>query len=467
MKQLNPEQQTYVKNLVKEYEAMSQKETVSFYEETVFVGMIDILEKEGKWQKANRLADAAIAQHPFSAVLYLRKAELLLNRNMIDESLVTIDRAEIFAPNNIRLHMLRAELLSTKGEFVEALSILDGIKSKANLTELSEVFLIEAEIYEDLRDFQAMFRSLRRCLLTNRNNVEGYTSMLLLVEKKGLYKDSIEVHNKLIDQDAYNWRAWLNLGFALRGINKYEEAIEAYEYAFGIEQTCKMAYMEAADLMLEKGHYARALYVYENAIFYTREDGEIMRQLGFCYEKLNDYKTAQIFYNRSLEFDTDEAEVYFRMGECYKAQGLFEKAIKVYRQAIKLEPHREDFHAGLADAYFHNDHLSSALFSYRKAAYLAPDDVTYWLRYTYFLLNIGQVKMALRALDNAEINCGAPEIEYCRIACLYQLGKKSEALYRLGEALQCDYDLHKSLFTWRPELAANKEMQEVIMAFLP
>jgi tetratricopeptide (TPR) repeat protein len=429
--------------------------------------MIDILEEEGKWQKAVTVADVAITQHPLSADLYLRKAELLLNRNMIEECIVTIDRAELIAPTNFNLRILRAELFSSKGLFEEALSILDALKGKTTLQELSEIFLAEAHIYEDLRDFPSMFRSLRRCLLTDRANTEGYTSMLLLVEKKRYYKESWIFHNKLIDQDAYNWRAWLNLGFALRGCGKNEEAIEAFEYTFAIQKKCKMAYMEAADLLIEKGNYNHALYIYENAVFNTQGDGELMLQMGYCYEMLKDYKKANAYYQRALEFTPDDANVFYRIGECAKAMGQYKEAIDSFREAIKYDSNREDCYASLADSYFQIDQLSNALFSYRKAAYLAPDDVSYWLRYTYFLLNIGQEKMALRALEKADINCGAPEIEYCRIACLYQMGKQSEALYRLGEALNCDYDTHKSLFQWRPELAKNKEMQAVIMAFLP
>ncbi len=465
MKQLNPEQQSYVKTLVKEYEVMSQKETVSFYEETVFIGMIDILEEEGKWQKAVAIADAAITHHPFSADLFLRKAELLLNRNMIDECIVTIDRAELFAPTNTNLRILRAELLTAKGEFEEALSILDELKGKTSLQDLSDIFFMEAHIYEDLRDYAAMFRSLRRCLLTNRANTEGYNSMLLLVEKKSYFKESIEFHNKLIDQDAYNWRAWLNLGFALRGSGKIDDAIDSFEFTFAIDKSCKMAYMEAADLLIEQKKYSHALYVYENAIFNTQEDGELMLQIGYCYEKLKEYKTANAYYQRALEFEPDDANIYYRMGKCANSLGQYHEAIRSFREAIKYDGHREDFYAGMADAYFQSDQLSNALFSYRKAAYLAPEDVGYWLRYTYFLLNIGQEKMALRALEMADINCGAPELEYCRVACLYQMGKQHEALYRLGEVLQCDFETHKSLFQWRPELAKNTDMQAVIMAF--
>ena len=73
----------------------------------------------------------------------------------------------------------------------------------------------------------------------------------------------------------------------------------------------------------------------------------------------------------------------------------------------------------------------------------------------------------VKVLEKADMYAGGTEIEYCRIACLYMMGKRSEALYKLSEALQCDYETHKTLFNWQPELAEKADLQAVITAFLP
>ncbi len=459
--------QNQLEHLLNEYEVMSQKGAVSFHEEAVFMDMIDLLENGGQWHKATSLAEAAITQHPFSADLYLRKAELLLNRNMIDECLVTIEQAEIFAPCNVNLRILRAELLSAKGAFMEALEVLDQLKSQTNLTELSEIFLTEALIYEDLKDKPAMFRSLRRCLVSNPDNTEGYMKMLFLVEKCGYHTQSIAFHNKLIDKNAYNWQAWLNIGMAFRGLHKNHEAVEAFEFTFAINEQCTMAYLEAADLLLEMGDFERARLVYEVAIFNTIETPELLLPLGYCHQLLGNYKVAIDFYERVLEFDKSDSDAYYHIGECANSLQQWAQAIDAYKKAIKLSNNREDYHAGLADVYFQTDQLANALSSYRRAANIGCDDVTYWLRYAYFLINIGQLKSAMRVLDKADMYAGGTEIEYCRIACLYEMGKKKEALYKLGETLQSDYDMHKTLFDWQPHLADNADLVAVIKAFLP
>jgi tetratricopeptide (TPR) repeat protein len=467
MRHQKERQENKLEHLLEQYEVMSQKGTVSFHEEAVFIDMIDLLENGGQWLKATSLAEAAITQHPFSADLYLRKAVLLLNRNMIEECLVTIEQAEIFAPCNVNLRILRSELLCAKGSFIDALETLDQLKGKTNLEELADIYFTEAIIYEDLKDKQAMFRSLRRCLNANPQHTEGYGKILLLIEKWGYYQESIEFHNKLVDKDAYNWQAWLNLGMAYRGLKKKHEAVEAFEFTFAINEQCSMAYMEAADLLLEMGENERARLVYEVAIFNTQESPELLSQLGYCHQLLGNYKVAIDFYERVLELDKYESDAHYRIGECAKSLNLWTRAIEAYKKAIRLCGEREEYHAGLAETYFLCDQLSNAKASYRRAANIGCDDVTYWLRYAYFLLNIGDIKAAIRVLDQADMYAGGTEIEYCRIACLYMSGKKNEALYKLGEALQGDYDMHKTLFNWRPELAENADLIAVIKAFLP
>ena len=80
---------------------------------------------------------------------------------------------------------------------------------------------------------------------------------------------------------------------------------------------------------------------------------------------------------------------------------------------------------------------------------------------------LGKEKKALRVLEDAEMYSFGAEIEYCRIACLFSMGKRSEALYRLGEALQTDFDKHETILTWQPTLAENADFQAVIKSFQP
>ncbi len=465
MEHLNSSQKMHVKQTLSRYEAMSQKGTVSFTEETVFLQMIDFCDTEGKHRQALRLANDAITQHPFSADLFLRKAHLLLNRHKIAESLVTIRQAEIFAPHNINVGLLHAELLSLHGKHHEALAILVELKPYSSKEERSEIHLVEAELFEDMGKYTKMFDVLRQCLLLNSGNTEAYEKMIWATEYSQRYADSIKFHNRLLDRDSYNWRAWLNIGFAYEATENYEDAIDAFEFAFAIDEKCRAAYIEAGELHMQLGNFQRAQYVFESAIFNTGDDALVLQKLGFCSEKTADLHTALQYYNRSLELNGNDAQTYFRLAECNRGLKKWQTAIDAYLRAVAIDSRKEEYHAGLAEAYWQTEQYGKALSSFRKAAFTAPEDLTYWLRYAGFLFSVGQEKKALSVLQDAQNYTFGSEIEYCQIACLMSLGRRSEALYRLSEALEEDFDKHTTLLSWRPDLAQNADFQNLINDF--
>jgi tetratricopeptide (TPR) repeat protein len=427
--------------------------------------MIDLCEQEGKWQLALQIANRAIECHPYSEEVLLRKAELMLNCNMIEESFVTIIEAEKLAPYNINLRLLKAELLALKSQNAEALRILNESKSYATRAERAEIYLLEAHIYEYMKQYHEAFAAIRRCLLADSNNSEAYQKALILSETKGYFEEALELYNRILDVDAYNWRAWMNIGYAYSGLNKYEEAIEAFEYTFAINEKCKEAYLEAGSLMVLCAQYHRAIAVFENALFDADEDASIMQQLGICYEKLKEYNKASSYYKRSSEIDPFDAETLFRLGRCSAAVNLWSEAVKAYQNALDLEDWREEFHAALGEAYFQMNELSKAYYSFKKAAALARGDVFYLLNYVTFLMNIGQVRMAFRTLQQAEKDVNDPQIQYLKAACLYEMGKRHEGLYNLKEVLQSDYANYPSMFKWRPGLANNADIKAVIDSF--
>lgn len=281
MEHLNSSHKLHIRQVIARYEAMSQKGTVSLLEETVFLGMIDYCISEEKLTKALRIVNDAIPQHPFSVDLYLHKAHLLLNQHNIAESLVTVNQVKLFAPLTVEVELLHAELLGLNGKNHEALNMLSEIKPLTSREVRSKVYLLEAQLFENLGQYSKMFDAASRCLALNDANIEGYERMIWATEYSQRFAESVKFHNRLLDRDAYNWRAWLNLGFAQEALDNNNEAIEAFEYAIAIDDKCRAAYMEAGELLLHIGNYTRAQYIFEMAIFNTGEDSVVLQKPNF------------------------------------------------------------------------------------------------------------------------------------------------------------------------------------------
>ena len=443
---------------------MSQKGTVGFFEETVFFKMIRHYEKVENLDRALEVTDHAIAQHSFCPDFYLKKAQLLLLRDSPLEALEYLQRAEIYAPTELEVQLLRAEALAQLNKTAAAFTILDVLKDQSSKENLTHIYFCEAVIYENLEDFEQMFYALRKALLSYPANRQALERVWLSVEMSQKYEESIRFHEQLIDRDPYSYIAWYNLGHACFSLDRYVEAADAFEYAFIINDSFEFAYRDCAEACIKAGDYHRALKCYFEALEHIETDTDILTRIGYCQEQLNRLDLAKNYYREALQLDDFNDLAYFRIGECYLREQNWDTAIGYYRKAILLDNSKEEYYAAIAAAYHQTDRDEQALLFYRKAADTAPETSRYWVLYAHFLLDIGEKEEALEVLEEALINSGGPELHYAKIACLILVNRKKEALYLLREALHKSFDRYQSMFELVPSLEGDPDIMTIIAA---
>ena len=82
-------------------------------------------------------------------------------------------------------------------------------------------------------------------------------------------------------------------------------------------------------------------------------------------------------------------------------------------------------------------------------------------------MDIGEAKAANAVLDEAEIYAEGIELFYCRIACLFYLNKREEALYFFGEALIENYQGHDYIFRLIPALGIDADILHIVDKYKP
>lgn len=465
MNQHNYRDKKGLDELVFEYEAMSQQGTVGFFEEAVFFDLIFYYENADKVDRALEVTDHAIAQHGFCPDFYIKKAQLLLRDDSAAQALECLQRAELYAPAELEVQLLRAEALASLDRVAAAFTILEVLKQHSNEENLTHIYYCEALIFESLEDFGEMFESLRKSVLADPANRQALERVWLSVEMSQNYKRSVRLHEQLIDLDPYSYIAWYNLGHAYFCLHQYTKAADAFEYAFIINDDFEFAYRDCGEACIKAGDYRRALKCYAEALEHIEVDTDILTRIGYCQEQLNQIDLAKKYYREALQLDDFNDLAYFRMGECYLREKNWENAIGCYRKAIAVEENREEYYAALASAYHQIDREEEALLFYRRAVDTAPETAQYWVLFATFLLDIGENEEALEVLEEALVYAGGPKILYSKIACMIVLQRKKEALYLLHEALNISFDLHESMFDLVPGLEGDPEIMTMIAAY--
>jgi tetratricopeptide (TPR) repeat protein len=454
-------------NLISAYESMVQKGRVCFSDEQPYHDLIEYFEGECQLCRALEIADHAIAQFGFSAEFHIRKAELQLQNKQAEQALATLDRAEALSPGSLATSLLRAEGFASLDMCEDAIALLDDRKTEADSRELSQIYVCEALIYEQLKEYERMFYLLKAALAENPSNTDALSRMWYCVEYARKYEESVALHEKIIDEEPFNALAWYNLGAAHHYLCNHLEAIEAYEYAFLTKEDFEFAYRDCAEVCLYVQDYQKALQCYQEVMERFEPDADLFLHIGKCYLHLGNYLVAKTFFEKATHFDAYCDEAFFGMGECYAGLKAWRKAVDAYRRAVLIEDRHEDYFAGLAEAHFHLHNFKKAETFFREAADIAPEEARHWTRLAQFLVDRGRPEDALEVLDEAEDYAYGPELLYCRSACLFVMEKKKEALLALEDALFEDFDAHGSLFNLLPVLEQDREVQAVIATLKP
>ncbi|MFT5169324.1 MAG: tetratricopeptide (TPR) repeat protein [Saprospiraceae bacterium] len=168
-----------------------------------------------------------------------------------------------------------------------------------------------------------MFLKLEEAINLGPFNQKALEPIRIAVEMEGKYKESLNIHYAVINENPYAHQAWYNLSHAHYSLRKYEDALSTFEYAFIIDKWFEPAYIEYVGVCFHLNLYNKALDSLKQAVLLFQEDSEMLLKMGICYEYLEDYATARTYLFKALVQNHQEDEIYFYIAECY-AKGINE-----------------------------------------------------------------------------------------------------------------------------------------------
>jgi tetratricopeptide (TPR) repeat protein len=459
------EEQEDIHLLVRQYEEMLNKDGVGFFEKKQFTQLINYYEANDKIKKALNVIENALEQHPFSATFYIRKAQFLIDDNKEPEALELLEQAELYDASEIDIYLLRADILSTYRRFEEALDILEFAGIKMSKSDLDELYLAYANVYEDMEDFDKMFEALQNALQIDYDCEEALERLWLCTEVANKYEESIALHNEILDKNAYNYLAWFNLGHAYSGLKMYEQAVEAFEYSFVINESFELAYISCVDVLFELEDYDKAIDCLQKGLEHLPKSFEFCMFLGRAFEEKEDIRQAKNAYIKAARINDKHAEAFYRLGECYAYEDRWVHALSAYETAFKIDAFSATYAASVAEANYQLDNNEKANELFKAAVELDITDLDIWVQYLSFLIDIREFELTYEAMAIAEEYCQDVELKCCKVAAYYQDNKKKEAISLLTQLLLEDKSAGEILLELFPDLKEETDILNTITNF--
>ena len=164
-----------------------------------------------------------------------------------------------------------------------------------------------------------------------------------------------------------------NLGVALHGFRRHEEAIAAYQRVIELDSTLAYPHNGLGNVYSDLGRQEEAIAAYQRAIELDPTDAYPHNGLGNVYGDLGRQEEAIAAYQRAIELDPTYATPHNNLGLVYADLGRQEEAIAAYQRAVELGPTDAAPHNNMGSVYADLGRHEEAIAAYRRAIELDPD----------------------------------------------------------------------------------------------
>ncbi len=455
-----------IQELMLKYHNLKHGRANAYIEEDDFERIIEHLDEKDEIGEAIQAADLALEQYPFSALLMIKKADLLLATRKYKEALKLLNTATLYDHKDMNLFILKTDAYLALDQPEKAILLLQEALHLFEGAERTEVLFELADVYDDHEAFDKVFDCLQLVLEDDPMNEEALYKICFWTDFTGRNEESIKLHQRIIDEQPYNALAWFNLAAAYQGLKLHEKAIDAYQYAIVIDEKFDYAYRNMGDAYLRIRKYREAIEALEKVLELSRPEDVIYEAIGHCYHRMKNYAQARFHYKKAVHLNPDDSRLFQKIAATYMQQGQWEQAIKQLEHAMRIHKHINEYHILLGECYMNLKLFKEAAACFGTVVKNKPKQIAGWEYLVKCLVANKQLDTALEQTEIAYMSTqGKTIFIFYRSAILYMMGKTNEGILQLEMALSKSSKLVNKLIKFYPEIMQDTKVAELIAQY--
>ena len=460
------EDRDQIKELLKQYENLKNGRSNSFIEEESFEKIINYFQEKDDLVKAIEAAENGVDQYPYSSLLLVKKADILIASRNYQKALDLLEQASVLDANDINIYILRTDAYMALDQQEKAVSLLEEALLLFDGEERLELLFELADVYDDYEEFDKVFDCLKMILEEDPTNEEALYKVCFWTDFTGRNEESIRLHQKIIDEYPYCELAWFNLAAAYQGIKLYEKAIDAYQYAVTIDEKFDYAYRNMGDAFIRLRKYKEAIEVLEKVIELAKPEDVIYEAIGHCYDRLKNFAQARIHYRKASHLRQDDSKLFYKIACTYFNEGHWESCIKQLETAMKIHKLQPDYNLLAGECKMNLGLFRDAIQYLSNVVRIRPKNAGGWEALIRCLYKAGYFEEALEQVIAAEkITNGKPLFIFYKAAILFAYGKSKEGILQLEEAMKISPKLLKKFIELNPSILQNQQVVDVLARF--
>jgi len=450
--------------LIRKFEEMLQQNKQYFFDASDFEDIVDNYLENRNVDLAIKACNMGISQHPDTVSLQLKMAQMCAFNNDLDRAQELLDKAKSREPNNSDVCLTQGGIYSQLGESEKAIEAYrEALKTADQKDDILMFIAMEFKIRENFREAISFFQEALR---ENPDNEFAMYELAHCHQISDTEEDALPFMREFVDKNPYSLPGWINLGIILNRTRTMAEAREAFDYALAIDENSGSAMFGKAQILVEQGHYAEAIVMFEQLLEADPQDPIGHFMLGDCFEKMQMYDVALPYYVRALDLEPNYTEAWVGKAACHDALEQYQDGIVAVRRALDLEPENLDALYIASEIYSATGMIEEAEVIYRGTLKRHPRDIDTWLSYADMFYSNGEMIRAIETLRDAMLALNGHYAINARMAAyLYTEGQNKEADGFLTDALMVFPGAVEEVFDYNPELKDNPYILALIAQF--
>jgi tetratricopeptide (TPR) repeat protein len=423
--------------------------------------LIEYYINEGQLNRAMKAVELGLDWHPFDTAILAKKAYIFYITGRSPEALYLVERAILMEPGDSDLHTLKGEVLSHLEEFQEAIRSFE--KALEHSEEKSEIFLSMAFTYQSWGKPLKSVHYLKMILDDQFENDQMLYEISYCYDLMENSESAIAFFTQYLDKHPYSCVAWFNLGQWYQKQDDFDKAIWSYDFSIATIEHYAPAYLQKGICLFELEKYNEAIEAFNQNLEYNGPDALIYCHIANCHQELGAYREARGFYKMAVKDDPTLADAWFGIGLTFKFEGNMNQAINYFQRAIKLDTEEADYLIELGEVYLSLDDYEKAEEMYEKITRLEPQLAEGWLDLALCRLELGHSETAITTLlSGEETNPENHKIIYRLSSYYYLSGQSIKGFEYLTLALCLNWEDHFLLFEHAPFLQHVESVAETI-----
>lgn len=455
-----------LKALLQQFENLKTGKSNSFIEEDSFERIIDYFDEKEQLTLALEAADYGIQQYPYSSLLLLKKADLLIALRQYKEALFILDQAELLDSKDTNLYILKTDAYLALDQQQMAAAVLETAIQDFDGEEKLDLLFELADVYDDYEDFEKVFDCLKMILEQEPNNEEALYKICFWTDFTGRNEEGIRLHQKIIEDFPFNELAWFNLAAAYQGLKLYEKSIDAYQYAVAINEKFDYALRNMGDAYIRLRKYKDAVEVLEKVLELARPEDVIYEAIGHCYDKMGNYAQARFNYRKASHMNRDDSQLNYKIACTYMNEGIWDSAVKNLESALRIHRLQPEYNLAMGQCYMELGRLEDAITYFGNVVRVRPKNINGWSELLKCLYKAEMFEEAFEYAGFAyEQTDGKPVFIFYKSAVLFAMGKSKEALMQLESGMSKNPRLVKKFIEINPSILQIQQVVDIIARF--